>query len=344
MREFTDGDLVVTLNYSTIYLQERQTLRAYMMDPDAFGYYRLTNSDGDIDAKFYSEKEDRSVFVDLSDFLRYRHANGQSTDLIFKAYSNEGLEVASVSVPSSSVRNGIDPEHYVLPPLNAQDYETFFYDTPPSMILGDFGFNNVVSINMLPDAPFGSAPRVVITKENGQVVTQYLNDGAIVLPASTISFYIEEQSAQELKDHPFRVKSISECDICACVEWQSITGIVKRATWKVSKRYAKPYNKVELMPDARTFRTLKGREEEAVIYLEDLTPYDVSYYADILQSSDVRLVFSDQNLADVTYNGRLREEYAVDVITDSAIPNAGTAELQKIEVTVKTKRYDAAYM
>lgn len=340
MRIITDDLLRVRASYDALaYLQERLFLQVEYMDAATHAYFVVSNTAGTITATYHAPRAEAVVFVDVSDFVRLAAARGEDASLRVRACEEGDADtLAEVVVSVTGTHAGIAPRNVQRPPVEKPAFADLFHTIAPAVLLADFGYTPRVVFEY---TAAGLQPVIEATSEGGSVVTQPLANGANTLPAGTAFFRVIEQVEQDLEKSVFVFQPLSACDLYACVEWVGVTGEIKRATWHAGRLTATAYNAVQLQADARGYRTHKGREESALLWLDGLSPYDYAYYADIVTSSDVRVLMSDTPIAGAFDGGRLLDTFAVDVVTNSATPNDGGGEWQKLEVQIKTRKYDA---
>lgn len=338
MRTFTNGQMHVFASYDAlVYLQERLFLQIRYEDPTTHCYFVISNQDRSIEAVYHTKRAGDVAFADVSDFIRYAAASGSSANLYIRACEEGDAEtLASITVNVTATHAGIDPKNVQRPRIEKPAFAEIFHSIAPAVLLADFGYAPRVVFEYSDQS---LQPEIEATSTGGTRVTLPLASGSNTLPAGTAFFRVIDQGEQDLEQSVFTFKPLVDCDLYACVEWVGVSGELKRATWRAGKRTVSAEERKALEHDARPFRTIKGREESAVIWLDGLTPYDYDYYSDIITSSDVRVVFRGNEIT--LENGRLPKYLAVDVMTSAATPNDGTCEHQKLEVQIKYRKYDA---
>ena len=81
-----------------------------------------------------------------------------------------------------------------------------------------------------------------------------------------------------------------------------------------------------------SYNEVKGREDSLDIYLDELMPYDLWYYADVITSSFVEVSLDGTNWNQVQVTNK-----------NITLPTGGAGN-GKLEITVNWRRYDAVTM
>lgn len=125
------------------------------------------------------------------------------------------------------------------------------------------------------------------------------------------------------------LKELDDCKLYAAVEWVSFTGVKRRHTMEVRKRKTSNADTFSLLGTDNEYVSIKGRVDGFDLYLDGLDEYDVWYYADIINSSDVRVSFDGTNWA------------RVEVTTKNYTLPDGEVKNGEIEISLNWKKYDA---
>ena len=122
-----------------------------------------------------------------------------------------------------------------------------------------------------------------------------------------------------------------ECQEYVTIRWaERFSGRYKTAVFVRTRNTYETQGAVELENIKNEYTVKKGFEQGFVASLDDLTPYDVWYYGDIVNSSDVQVL------------SKSYEWVSVDVATKSVtIPDSDTGKPNNFEIEIKYKRYDA---
>lgn len=126
------------------------------------------------------------------------------------------------------------------------------------------------------------------------------------------------------------LKDLEECKQYATVEWVSFSGATRRHTFEVINCKTETDGTISLQQVYNHYKELKGRMDGFVLRLEDLDRYDYWYYADLITSSQVRVIVQG------TTEWRL-----VQVTTKAVeIPNTDAGKLNTLEIKVNYAKYD----
>lgn len=120
----------------------------------------------------------------------------------------------------------------------------------------------------------------------------------------------------------------------AYVRWQSFSGVTRTHIFEVTKPKTESADSYTLMPVDNEYNEIKGRVDGFTLRLNNLFPYDIWYYSDVITSSKVEVSLDDG----MTYD-------QVQVTTKNIIlPDGDTKQNGKLEIAVNWKRYDAVTM
>lgn len=114
------------------------------------------------------------------------------------------------------------------------------------------------------------------------------------------------------------------------VKWVSFTGQEREHWFELTKRKQSTKDAFSLLPIDNEYVEIKGREDGFTLRLDRLNTYDLWYYSDVLQSSNVQVSFDSQ----IWYRVQ---------VTDKAItlPDGEAGTNGVLEIAVNYKRYDA---
>lgn len=116
------------------------------------------------------------------------------------------------------------------------------------------------------------------------------------------------------------------------VIWESCTGIYRVATFELVKSKHSTSDAYSLLNMNNEYVEIKGREDSFTIRLDQLSAYDLWYYSDILQSSNVKVRIE---------SGETRR---VEVTDKSITIPDGDAFNGVLEINVNFAKYDAVAM
>jgi hypothetical protein len=88
----------------------------------------------------------------------------------------------------------------------------------------------------------------------------------------------------------------------------------------------------QLLTLDNSYDEIKGRVDNFDLYIDELLPYDLWYYADVVTSSKVEVSLDGQNW------------HRVQVTTKNVTIPTGTMGNGKLEITVNWRKYDAVTM
>ena len=125
-------------------------------------------------------------------------------------------------------------------------------------------------------------------------------------------------------------------DVCkfpaAAVRWVSFTGGQRVHHFLLRKPTIASVENYQLLTLDNSYNEIKGRLYGLDLYLDDLLPYDLWYYADVITSSKVEVSLDGQ-----TWN-------QVQVTNKNVTIPTGEMGNGKLEITVNWRRYDAVTM
>ncbi len=119
----------------------------------------------------------------------------------------------------------------------------------------------------------------------------------------------------------------------ALVEWRSFSGSYRAHVFEVRKAKSATANSYSLLNLAGEFTEIKGREDTFTLYLDGLNAYDMWYYADVMQSSSVR----------VSLDGGTTFRQVSVVTKGVTIPDTNIFD-NKLEIDIKFRDYDAVIL
>ena len=118
----------------------------------------------------------------------------------------------------------------------------------------------------------------------------------------------------------------------AAVRWVSFTGVQRVHHFLLRKPTIASVENYQLLTLDNSYNEIKGRLYGLDLYLDDLLPYDLWYYADVITSSKVEVSLDGQ-----TWN-------QVQVTNKNVTIPTGEMGNGKLEITVNWRRYDAVTM
>lgn len=126
-----------------------------------------------------------------------------------------------------------------------------------------------------------------------------------------------------------------ECEaMYALLRWVSFTGYTRQHVFELVKPKTSVANAYSLEAIDNEFVEIKGRIDGFTLKLDNLSPYDMWYYSDVLTSSKVEVSFDHGT----TFDRVQITNKDLTLLTDSSMPNG------VLEFNVNWKRYDAVSM
>ena len=131
----------------------------------------------------------------------------------------------------------------------------------------------------------------------------------------------------------FQTTTIDACKSPAvAVRWVSFTGVQRVHHFMLRKPTIASAENYQLITLDNSYNEIKGRVDGLDLYLDDLLPYDLWYYADVITSSKVEVSLDGQ-----TWN-------QVQVTNKNVTIPTGEMGNGKLEITVNWRKYDAVTM
>lgn len=153
-------------------------------------------------------------------------------------------------------------------------------------------------------------------------------ENSVEIPQSVDAFTIFDD-AEQAAAMDFKMTPLDSERNYLMLFWVSRYGGYKQHTWEfLNVKYA-TQESVEIQELQNEYDVRKGFEMSLTARIEGLTAYDYWYYADVINSSNVRAY----------YNGQWRK-VAVET-KDATMPNASSGEFKTMEITIKFAKYDA---
>lgn len=125
----------------------------------------------------------------------------------------------------------------------------------------------------------------------------------------------------------------TSCDTPAvAVRWVSFTGVERVHHFLLRKPTIATDISYQLLTLDNSYDEIKGRVDSFDLYIDELLPYDLWYYADIITSSKVEVSLDGQNWR------------RAQVTTKNVTVPTGEMSNGKLEITVNWRKYDAVTM
>ena len=131
----------------------------------------------------------------------------------------------------------------------------------------------------------------------------------------------------------FQTTIIDACKSPAvAVRWVSFTGVQRVHHFMLRKPTIASSENYQLLTLDNSYNEIKGRVDSFDLYLDDLLPYDLWYYADVITSSKVEVSMDGQTWNQVQVTNK-----------NVTIPD-GEMGNGKLDITVNWRKYDAVTM
>lgn len=141
------------------------------------------------------------------------------------------------------------------------------------------------------------------------------------------------QTTVSRRSNFYPVQAVNVCDQPAvAVRWVSFTGVQRVHHFMLRKPTIASAGNYQLLTMDNSYNEVKGREDSLDIYLDELMPYDLWYYADVITSSFVEVSLDGTNWNQVQVTNK-----------NITLPTGGAGN-GKLEITVNWRRYDAVTM
>lgn len=135
--------------------------------------------------------------------------------------------------------------------------------------------------------------------------------------------------------------TLGDCDNACVLNWLSASGIFRQHIWRV-KKIKHTTKSEDFIPFFNNYSQRKSIEISFVAYIEGLDSYSYAYYADIINSSEVYCLFTDDgNMSDYPSSSNSLQKLRVAVDTSNyTLLDGNSGELKTLEITIKYKKYD----
>ena len=309
----------MTINWNTnVYTQERSIMRISEIDANA-SYIRVLILSSGLSGTVvkYSIPASKNLDIDFSDLVRL-----SDTGMCSISQNNaNGVIIGSSYTMQWKQAGRINPAGVYIPPFTMPDALI----VPPERILYA-GITEIVC---------EFYPAVT----NG--LTWTLEGGATWIETNRLINAINDFNLLRVKSgqttiarkSTFQTTTIDACKSPAvAVRWVSFTGVQRVHHFMLRKPTIASAENYQLLTLDNSYNEIKGRVDGLDLYLDDLLPYDLWYYADVITSSKVEVSLDGQ-----TWN-------QVQVTTKNVTIPTGTIGNGKLEITVNWRKYDAVTM
>ena len=267
----------------------------------------------------YKLDENGKCAIDITDLVRtfgvYQNAIDVNTSL------NINLSTPGVSTSFYIRINGIiNPANVYIPPFTMPDALI----VPPERIL----YAGLTDIR----CEFYTAVTTDLTWElDGAILAE---DKRWIDAINDFTIYrVKYGETTIARKSTFQSIYVDPCKFpAAAVRWVSFTGGQRVHHFLLRKSTIASVENYQLLTMDNSYNEIKGRVYGLDLYLDDLLPYDLWYYADVITSSKVEVSLDGQ-----TWN-------QVQVTNKNVTIPTGEMGNGKLEITVNWRKYDAVTM
>lgn len=303
-----------------IWLQERTIVRMTNMTTDVKLWSNLHGSAAAPIAT-YTPDANKVVLIDITDYLRTYRSSVTVCNFSYGSGSNIPLSV--------SIGGLISPDSVIVPPCGIGDAII----APPSKMISAEDFGVALQMEF----------RDTTANASNWDLDQYEADGTLAWSGTAPQphFALEDSNIVKIElfnsdedntYHTFRLIPTSCDKKYAMVEWVSFTGATRRHMFELVKYKTDNANNYSLLDIDNQYNEVKGRVDSFTIKMDGLNNYDLWYYSDVCNSSQVKVCVDGTNW------------HQVQVTTKSfTLPDGGASD-GKLEITLNWKKYDAVAM
>ncbi len=302
--------------------QERLVLKRFATQNVAVLIWSDTDGSRQEPLATYYGDEDGYVYIDVTDYLRASYSDPNNNAATLYVYDDGLDETWDVGV---TVMGLINPENVIIPPTALP----FFPMLPPFRYIG--GFTTIFEV-FSAGGLTQTAPRWRSYANGAWSAYEGLSRG---LAQRTIAANVERLLFTK-PNNPYETILIQEQDCgkeYALVRWVSFTGNTRQHVFELVKPKTSVADAYSLEPIDNEYIEIKGRVDGFVLHLDNLNPYDVWYYSDLLTSSKVEVSLDGVQFDRVQITDK-----------DVTLPTVDGTTSGKVEFNVNWKRYDAVSM
>ena len=269
----------------------------------------------------YTPDSNGEVIIDVTDYLRtYNTQIGADVTLYF--------EIGENTYTRLMMNKGLINYENVLAPEN--EIGSHFDSTvfAPSKMLKPIAAGAPIIFEISDDYSYNYGTGRIKELPSG-MITNFARSNTLAVTTETVEFW----HLADRKYGQIELQELDDCMLYAAVEWVSFTGVKRRHTMQVRKRKTSNDGAYNLLGIDNEYIRIKGRVDSFDLYLDELDEYDMWYYLDIINSSDVRVSFDGTNWARVEVTEK-----------NYTLPDGDAEKNGKVEISVNYKKYDAFAM
>lgn len=305
----------MTVQWNTnVYTQERNIMRISEIDASA-SYIRVLILSSGLSGTVvkYSIPASKNLDIDFSDLVRLS-ATGMCSISAHNAYD---VIIGNTYTMQWTQAGRINPAGVYIPPFTMPDALI----VPPERIL----YAGLTDIR----CEFYPAVTTGLTWALEGAAQWAVDKRWVDAIGDFIIYRLKSGQTTIARKSTFQTTIIDACKSPAvAVRWVSFTGVQRVHHFMLRKPTIASAENYQLLTLDNSYNEIKGRVDGLDLYLDDLLPYDLWYYADVITSSKVEVSLDGQ-----TWN-------QVQVTNKNVTIPAGEMGNGKLEITVNWKRYD----
>lgn len=305
----------MTVQWNTnVYTQERSIMRISEIDANA-SYIRVLILSSGLSGTVvkYSIPASKNLDIDFSDLVRLS-ATGMCSISAHNAYD---VIIGNTYTMQWTQAGRINPAGVYIPPFTMPDALI----VPPERIL----YAGLTDIR----CEFYPAVTTGLTWALEGAAQWAVDKRWVNAIGDFVIYRLKSGQTTIARKSTFQPTIIDACKSPAvAVRWVSFTGVQRVHHFMLRKPTIASAENYQLLTLDNSYNEIKGRVDGLDLYLDDLLPYDLWYYADVITSSKVEVSLDGQ-----TWN-------QVQVTNKNVTIPAGEMGNGKLEITVNWKRYD----
>lgn len=305
----------MTIQWNTdVYTQERSIMRITEIDANA-SYIRVLILSSGLSGTVvkYSIPASKNLDIDFSDLVRLS-ATGMCS---ISQNDANGVVIGNTYTMRWTQAGRINPTGVYIPPFTMPDALI----VPPERIL----YAGLTDIR----CEFYPAVTTGLTWALEGAAQWAVDKRWVDAIGDFIIYRLKSGQTTIARKSTFQSIVIDACKSPAvAVRWVSFTGVQRVHHFMLRKPTIASAENYQLLTLDNSYNEIKGRVDGLDLYLDDLLPYDLWYYADVITSSKVEVSLDGQ-----TWN-------QVQVTNKNVTIPAGEMGNGKLEITVNWKRYD----
>lgn len=270
----------------------------------------------------YAIPSSQTLQIDLTDLVR-----AYPSGMVMVYEMNAAGATISTDTKSWTTSGRINPvDFYKLSPKNDTAETEELTVTPPSVMLKPLNNNTSVIFEMANGGGgyYFSTGRIKFPPLTNDPIG-FAN--AVTIPSGAESVELWHLSDNVIQAIP--LKALECGKRYAAVRWVSFTGQTRQHTFEIAKVTTESGDVLDVETITNEYDQRKNRVDGFALRLSDLDRYDLWYYSDIVNSSDVRVSLDGVNF------------YQVQVLTKKQTqPDGDAGGFNTLEISVNYRKYD----